>query len=96
MIQCSGSTDERSSILKSLGLIPIRKDLSSFSFIGNNADTLRKKALNGDWLMGLGDHEHDEYPRISHPSLYGLMQILFGKIPGEETIKALGHGVQRS
>lgn len=96
MIQCSGSTDERSSILKSLGLIPIRKDLSSFSFIGNNADNLQQKALKGDWLMGLGDHEHDEYPRISHPSLYDLVKIFAGRIPGEETIKALGHGVQRS
>ena len=92
MIQCSSSTSERAKILQSMGFIPTRKDMSTFSFIGNNAETLREKALNGNWLMGLGDHEHDEYPRTTHPSLYSLVKILFGKIPGEAIIKALGHG----
>ena len=91
MIQCSSSTDERSKILRSMGFIPIRKDLSTFSFIGKNGDALQQKAFKGDWLVGLGDHEHDEYPRISHPSLYSLVKILFGRIPGEKTIEALGN-----
>lgn len=87
MIRCSSSTLERTEVLSSLGFFPIHKNLSTFSFRSDNAAVLTKIALGGDWLMGLGDQDRDEYPETSHPSLQDLLQAALGRIPGEDFIK---------
>lgn len=87
MIKCSSSTEERSSLLSSIGFFPIRKHLSTLSFSPSNTDAFTEIALKGDWLMGLGDQDCDEFPRAFHPSLRSLIMAFFGRTPGDALIK---------
>jgi len=87
MIRSSSSTEERSRVLSSLGFNPIQRLLPAFSFNLDNAGVFADIALKGDWLMGLGDQDLDEYMKASHPSLKNLISVILGRTPGDSLIK---------
>lgn len=88
MIHCSVSTAERSKVLSRMGFIPIRKLLPTF-FLGSDSESFYADiAAKGDWLMGFGDQDFDEYRKASHPYLKDLIKASFGRIPGESFTKS--------
>jgi hypothetical protein len=88
MIQCASSTEERFRVLSSMGFIPIRRLLPTFSLKSDYADAFTDTILKGNWLMGFGDHDCDQYPKISHPPLKNLIEVIFGRTPGDALIKS--------
>lgn len=87
MIRCSSSSVEPSNVLSSLGFIKIQRLLAAFSFCSENSNFFEDVTLKGEWLMGLGDQDLDEYECASHPSLRSLVKVLLGRTPGDTLIK---------
>ena len=85
MVQCYSTDELMGGILQDLGFLPIRYEVPMFSIIGEAAG-LSEKISKTRWFMSLGDADRDQYPAITHPSVKILIDLIKGKIEGEELI----------
>lgn len=85
MIQCASSSAAMSQILAQAGFRAIEYYVPMFRIKEENF-SLQQTALRAEWLMSLGDQDLDEYPRAGQLSLKQILQVIFGKIIGNENL----------
>jgi hypothetical protein len=85
IIKCASTTAILSDILVNLGFRPFEYYVPLF-LLNDKDCSLQQSALNGDWFMTLGDQDLDEYPRASQPSLKQIIEVISGKLIGQENL----------
>ena len=85
IIKCTSSTAILSEILVDLGFRSFEYYVPVFLLNDKNW-LLHQRALEGEWFLSLGDQDLDEYPRASQPSLKQIIQVISGKIIGQENL----------
>ena len=85
MIRCASTMKELSDILTNFGFRPYQYFVPVYR-LEDSKSSLQQQALNGEWLMSLGDQDLDEYPHAGQLSLKQIVQIIFGNIIGHEDL----------
>jgi hypothetical protein len=85
IIRCVSTSAILSEILVNLGFRPFEYYVPVFLLNEKNC-SMQQRAIDGEWFLSLGDQDLDEYPRVRQPSLKQIIQVILGKIIGQENL----------